>query len=160
MNLLPYNEFSVFVPLPQWEVCRRLLENVSEKTFWSDIFRGNSKFQGDVQETYFKIYRNIGYRNSGLPILHGLLEETEGGTKIIVKMKLHKFVQLFFFFWVFTSISFVVKGVDNYMTGLIMIIAATAIIYLGFWFEVGKSKSMFIEIFEKEIGAANQALRP
>jgi len=41
-----------------------------------------------------QLHRNIAYRNSGLPILCGELEEIEGGTTIKVDMRLHKFVQI------------------------------------------------------------------
>jgi hypothetical protein len=160
MNLLPHDKFNVFVHLPPWEVCRRLLENVSEKTFWSDLFPGDMKFKGDIQESSFKIYRNIGYRNSGLPVLCGELEEIEGGTKIKVEMRLHRFVQLFLGFWVVMQLSFLVRGMESFIPSLIMIFAAGAIVYLGFLFEARKSKEVFIALFEKEIGTANQRLAP
>lgn len=118
------------------------------------------KFKGDIQESSFKIYRNIGYRNSGLPVLCGELEEIEGGTKIKVEMRLHRFVQLFLGFWVVMQLSFLVRGMESFIPSLIMIFAAGAIVYLGFLFEARKSKEVFIALFEKEIGTANQRLAP
>ena len=160
MNLLPYDEFDVLVHLPPREVCRILLENVSKKSFlWSGFLPGNNKFEGDVQETTFKFHRTVVYRNLGLPILCGELEEIDGGTKIKVKMRLHKVVLLFFAFLVLMSLSFVIIGMESYVQGIIMIGAGVAIIfiYLGFLFEAGESKAMFLELFEKEIGTANKA---
>lgn len=74
-------------------------------------------------------------------------------------MRLHKVVLLFFAFLVLMSLSFVIIGMESYVQGIIMIGAGVAIIfiYLGFLFEAGESKAMFLELFEKEIGTANKA---
>ncbi len=155
MNLLPHDKFNLLVHLPPWEVCRKLLENVSEKSFWSGFLPGGNKFEGNVQDTTFKIHRNIAYRNSGLPILCGELEEIEGGTKIKIEIRLHRFAQLFLAFWVLMQLSFLTRGMESLIPGLLMIVATGAIVYLGFLFEAKKSKEMFIAIFEKENGTAN-----
>ena len=99
MKLLPYDKFELTVKLPVWEVQRRLLENVPERKFFSGMFDEPKPFKGKIEETTFKIYRNIWYRNSGLPVLHGTLEECESGTKITVIMKLHGLVQLILVFF-------------------------------------------------------------
>ena len=152
MKFLPYDEFQFVVPLPPWEVSRKLVENVSESTFWNFFSFGDKKFQGNVQELKFKIHRSIYYRNSFLPILHGELEGTEGGTKITVKMKLHKFVLLLLLVWSIWSLLPSPSSTSAYF-----ICFAILITYAGFWAEVSKSKSTFQSVFANELSKKDSA---
>lgn len=147
MKFLPYDEFQLIVPLPPWKVCRILIENVSETSFWNFFSFGDKKFRGNVEELSFKIRRCIYYRNSFVPILYGALEETEGGTKITVKMKLHKFVLVFLLLWSAGALLPSPSSISAYF-----IIFAMLLTYAGFWSEVAKSKSALQGIFVNEAG--------
>jgi hypothetical protein len=151
MKLLPYDKFEVTVKMPPWDVSRRLLENIPERKFFSGLFDDPKVFKGNVEEASFKIYRNIWYRNSGLPVLHGKLEDLGGMTRIKITMRLHGLVQVMLvFMFVFELKSLVEKSrFDSF--DLVFILAIAAIILCGFWFEVRLSKSAFLELFKDAI---------
>ncbi len=89
MKLLPCDKFEFIVNMQSLDVQRRLLDNVSPQKFLGTIFSpsGDKPFKGVIQETSFRVRRNIFYRNSGIPNLYGVMEATEGGTRIIISMK-------------------------------------------------------------------------
>jgi len=157
MNLLPYDKFEFKVTLPPWDVCRRLVENVSEETFWGELFSTSESkpFKGDVQEASFKIRRRIWYRNSFLPILHGEMETIADGTRIKIRMKLHLFTQIFLIAWISAVVFSDFLGDGDYMMGFVFLIFAALLTYLGFWFEVKKSRLALLSIFEDVFTIAN-----
>ena len=159
MNLLPQDKFNILVHLPPWDVCRRLVENVSETSFWNFIFPGGKTFRGEVQELNFKIYRNVSYRNRGSSILHGELEEIKGGTKIKVIMKLPKTAYVILLILFVVQIYMLFNDPDSYLYGIFILIVG-GILYLGFIFESVSAKSAFIELFQKELSAANKDAGP
>lgn len=161
LKLLPYDKFELIVKLPGWEVQKRLLENVPERKFFSGMFDEPKAFKGKIEETTFKIYRNIWYRNSGLPVLHGNLEECKSGTKITITMKLHGLVQLILVaFCGFEIKSLIAEGIKNYSFEFVFVFVVAVIIFGGFWFENRLSKSAFLELFKDEIITANQEDTP
>ncbi|MBJ6751501.1 hypothetical protein [Geomonas anaerohicana] len=151
MKLLPYDKFEVTVKLPPWDVCRRLLENVPEKKFFSGLFAESKPFKGNIEEASFKIYRNIWYRNSGLPILHGKLEDLGGRTRINVTMKLHGLVQAFLLVFCAIQLKSLLEKYGFDLFDVIFIVVVTIIICGGFWFEVRLSKKAFLELFKGDI---------
>lgn len=155
MRLLPYDTFEVTVKIPPWDVCRRLLENVSERKLFSGLFAEPKIFKGNVDETSFKIYRNIWYRNSGLPVLHGKLVNLGGTTKITVKMKLHGLVQALLVVFSVIELKPLIEKSHFESFDVIFILAIAAIIVGGFWFEVRLSKSAFMELFKDDIISDN-----
>jgi hypothetical protein len=155
MRLLPYDTFEVTVKLPPWDVCRRLLDNVPERKFLSGLFAEPKLFKGNVEETSFKIYRNIWYRNSGLPVLHGKLEDLGGMTRIKVAMKLHGLVLALLVVFCVFELKSLLENSHFESFDLIFIFAIAAIILGGFWFEVRLSKSAFLELFKDDITSNN-----
>ena len=84
------------------EIIQILLKNTSEQRGIG--FRNYDKFfSGKVGENSFKIYRNIRYRNSFLPIFIGNIEESKTGCKICIKTRMVIFVIIFLSVW-FTGI--------------------------------------------------------
>jgi len=155
MNLLPYEKFEIVVAEPLSQAREQLLSNVGPKRFWANFSSPvEHDFRGDIGSTSFKIWRNIHYRNSFLPILHGSFEALPGGTRISVRMRLHLFVIAFLAVWIGTSISFALPftavsfWAEIGQTG-VMVGAALLMTYAGFWFEAGKSKKAFLEIYQK-----------
>ena len=149
MKLLTFQRFDVFVRLPPWEVCRRLLGNVS----------GEKPFRGEVQEESFKIYRNTFIGSPLMLRLHGVLEAVEGGTKIQVKMKIYMLIKLYVLFFISVGVGLNLTGKLNYKEGLIILSLIILIGYLVFWFDAKESKEAFMRLFEKDI-AANQEDAP
>jgi hypothetical protein len=154
MKLLPCDKFEFIVNMQPSDVQRRLLDNVSPQKFLGTIFSpsGDKPFKGVIQETSFRVRRNIFYRNSGIPNIDGVMEATEGGTKIKITMKLSYITWAFLLVWFFAvAISSFIGDIRDYQTGLFLLVAAFSIIYFGFWFEAGLSRKAFIGLFNKEI---------
>lgn len=149
LNLLPYDKFELVVTLPRSEVCKRISDNTSEESFFW-FASDKTLFKGKVEDDNFKIHKRIIYRNSFLPILHGEIDPVPGGTRIAIKMKLHKFTQAFLLFWSLMA-AFSQSSGRNYEFALTMILIAVLMTYLGFWFEVPRSRRALVEIFEPEI---------
>jgi hypothetical protein len=60
---------------------------------------GSPPFIGRVEGNDFKLYRDIGYRNSFLPRIRGRVSAYRDGANIDVTMYLHPFVLVFMLFW-------------------------------------------------------------
>jgi hypothetical protein len=164
MKLLPYEKFEIVVADPLPQARERMLSKVGPKRFWANFSSPvEHDFRGDIDETSFKIWRNIHYRNSFLPILHGSFEQLPEGTRISVRMRLHLFVIAFLAVWIGTAILFalpfttVAFWAEIGQAG-IMVSAALLMTYAGFWFEASKSKKAFLEIYQKT--EANTPLEP
>jgi hypothetical protein len=56
-------------------------------------------FIGGVEESDFRLHRDIRYRNSFLPRIRGHVEAIAGGTRIFVTMYLHPLVGVFMLIW-------------------------------------------------------------
>jgi hypothetical protein len=59
----------------------------------------SKRYIGCVLDGEFEIHRNITYRNSFLPIIHGKINRKESGSEIKISMKLDPFVKGFMFLW-------------------------------------------------------------
>ena len=163
MKLVPYDSFQLVVGEPLSLVQERLAAHVEPRNFWNFFGSSGDSFVGKVEGNSFKICRDISYRNSFLPIMCGTLEPHPSGTKISVRMRLHLLVMAFLIFWIwqaiklalpFTAVAFWAEiGQAAVMVG-----AALLMTYAGFWFEAGKSKKAFLEIYEKT--EANTPLEP
>lgn len=170
MKLLPYDKFELTVKLPVLEVQKRLMENAPERKFFSGTFDEPKAFKGSIEETTFKIYRNVGSQCYGLPILHGKLEECEIGTRITVTVKLQRFVQLLLLIFLAFEIKLLVEGIKKYSFGFnsiliiavmfISILVVAVVIFGGFRFEYRLSKSAFLELFKNETIPANKEDTP
>ena len=149
MKFLPFQEFNVVVNLPPWEVCRWLLENVG----------GTSPFRGDVQESTFKIYRNIFYSDAYLPRLHGVLEPVDGGTKIKIRMKLFLLTKLYILAVILLIIGLNLAGKLNYIEELAIVVLLFFIYFIALRFEEKESRQAFMTFLEAHITANHQVVQ-
>ena len=91
-------EYSIKSSKSKSEIIQILKNNTSEKR--SVFYRNYDEFfNGKISEDSFKIQRNISYRNSFLPVIIGIIKETENGSQISIKMRLNLFVTGFMTFW-------------------------------------------------------------
>lgn len=93
----------------------------------------------------------------------GALEPHQSGTKITVRMRLHLLVIAFLIVWIWQAIKIVIpfSAVAFWAEigqAAVMVGAAFLMTYAGFWFEAGKSKKAFLEIYQK--AEANTPLEP
>lgn len=149
MKILPSHKFDVYVKLPPWEVCRRLLENIG----------GPSRFHGTVQKSTFKVYRNIIYSDPFLPRLHGVLEAIDGGTRIKINMKMFLPSKLWILFCLALTVGLSITGNLSYKAGAFVLAFVLVITYVVLRFETKESKAAFLNFIEKDI-AVNQEDAP
>ena len=120
-DLLPNEDLVLYSNLSVEEVMRRIKENVGPKVrsnYWNRPISCKS-YEGDVYGNIFDIKKVIDYRNSFLPVIHGIVYlDANGKTGIILKMRLAPFVKAFILLWLlFTGlacIGFLIKGIINY----------------------------------------------
>lgn len=163
MKLLPYDSFQLIVDDPISQVQERLAAHVEPRNFWNVFRSSGNGFVGKVEGNSFKICRGISYRNSFLPIMCGALEPHQSGTQLTVRMRLHLLVIAFLIIWIWQALKFVlpfstVAFWAEIGQAAIMVGAALLMTYAGFWFEAGKSKKAFLEIYQK--AEANTPLEP
>tara|TARA_Y100001934_G_C12346411_1_gene773062 strand:+ start:1401 stop:1910 length:510 start_codon:yes stop_codon:yes gene_type:complete len=167
MRYLPFENITYLTKLELEEIQKRIDEVIEpEKTFrMTGIFKSSDHkpYEGTVDGNSFNITRIIGYRNSFLPKISGVIEKDLKGNKINVKMRLHVFVIVFMFIWfgicgveclAVLAIGFNFFSQNFQPITLVpfgMLIFGYALVTLGFKYESIKSKKYLAELFEAEI---------
>lgn len=99
MNLLPYENTEINSPLSKEEIKAVLESNLD----WTDGFEvmyikySSKEYEGYVNEDTFSLRRVLKHgRNSFIPIVTGTISRnTDGSSRIELKIRLHKFVSRF-----------------------------------------------------------------
>ena len=102
MKLLPLENITFKTQLPSDEVISRLDGLVEpEKGLRFSLFNSASTkpYEGQIYGQTFRMKRIIGYRNSFLPRIKGVVSTDYDGTTIRVTMRLHVVVLVFLCFW-------------------------------------------------------------
>jgi hypothetical protein len=102
---------------------------------------------GALTGSEFKVYRNVGYRNSFLPILVGSIYQDTDKTKLKIQMRLNFFVLAFSSVWFLglTLISiFLILNSNLLFAGLAILILLIGYLLMSglFWVEVKKLKDI------------------
>jgi len=164
MKFLPTENITYKTKLKEEQIMGRLSDLIEpEKTFRFGIFSSGStkSYEGQINAGTFDIKRIIGYRNSFLPRINGIIEKDYDGINIKVKMRLPVFVIVFLCFWCggvglaciviltqsfgnseFNPATLIPFGMLLFVYGLTMV---------AFKFESNKSKRDFQRIFEADI---------
>ena len=164
MKYLPRENITYKTKLNEDEVIKRLLNFIEpEKTFSFGIISSGSikSYEGQINGQTFKIKRIIGYRNSFLPIINGIIEKDyDGETTIKVKMRLQIFIIVFLFIWCggagLIGIAFLTQAFDGsefnpaILIPFGMLILVYALVMGAFKFESNKSKKDLQSILEAE----------
>jgi hypothetical protein len=105
---MPLQRFEIHSPLSTQTVLQRLQSLVRDEPgfmqVWKEAFGGRPKnsppFFGVVAGNEFLMRRDIRYRNSFLPRVHGtVLAEPGGGSKVRVTMHLHPLIAVVMALW-------------------------------------------------------------
>ncbi|MEJ2104945.1 MAG: hypothetical protein P8X47_10265 [Ignavibacteriaceae bacterium] len=165
MKYLPFEKITYKTRLDSCEIQERLSKIIEpKKTFRMTGIFGSSNhkpYEGSINGSSFNINRIIGYRNSFLPRINGIIEKDFNGAKINVKMRLHVLVVVFMFIWfggvgigclVILSTLFNSESFDPMtLIPFGMLIFGYALVTGGFKYESIKSKKYLAQLFEAEI---------
>ena len=154
MKLIPYNRFYIDSEKLPDEVLQRINDNTSKKKLFS--FSPTKEFSGTVSNDGFQIQKNISYRNSFIPVIEGIVESSESGTIIDIKMRLNTIVFCFMCIW-FVGVGIgciaVLSNIDSFSFHALipfgMLIFGLALVNGGFWVEASKQKIKLIELLKK-----------
>jgi hypothetical protein len=161
---LPVENITFKTKLTEKEIITRLSDIIQpKKAFRFSMFSsGSSKsYEGEVNGQTFEIKKIIGYRNSFLPRIHGIIERDFDGLRIKVKMRLHILVIVFLCYWcggvAIACIAFLFQSFSNSKFNpaafipLGMLLFVYVLVMAGFKSESRKSKQYFQSLFEAEL---------
>ena len=167
MKYLPFENITYRTKLELEEIQKRINEVIEpKKTFRMKGIFGSSNhkpYEGSVNGNSFSITRIIGYRNSFLPRINGIIKKDFNGNKVNVKMRLHVFVIIFMFIWfggvgigfLAALVSWFKFGSQNFepmsLIPFGMLIFGYALVTGGFKYESIKSKKYLAQLLEAEI---------
>lgn len=149
MNFLPFENIVFETELDRTEVIERISQTIEPQKTFRFGSKSNKTYEGSVKENQFHINRIISYRNSFLPQIIGEIHEVDGKTMIMIKMRLHLFVSIFFCIWCaivgFVFIAFIVVSASNgevlpaMYFPLVLLLFAYVLTTGGFKFESNRS---------------------
>lgn len=122
-NILPFENLIYKSSLSKDELIQHIKKELETKNSYS----------GKVLENNFRIKREINYRNSFLPVITGEIFDSTNGSKIMVKMRLILFVQIFISIWlsgVFLAIIFCVVTIINDNSASLFILSIPSIMFV------------------------------
>lgn len=162
MNLLPFENIVYKSKLDSEEILKRISEIIEQKRGFrikTLLSEGNYKpYEGIIIDNEFNLNRIIGYRNSFLPQIKGIVIRKLNRTTVKVKMRLHIIVIIFMTFWFGgLTIGFLYtlfNKNNNDPTDwifLILILIGYFLVTAGFKFESKKSIDFFAKLLEAEI---------
>tara|TARA_B100000809_G_C14747534_1_gene390872 strand:- start:54 stop:500 length:447 start_codon:yes stop_codon:yes gene_type:complete len=95
MNFLPYENIQLISPLDKGLVLSKINNQLEETRLFGFAFHKGSwkKYEGFIENDNFKFRRILkSGSNSFIPIVQGQIVNTEKGSLIKLKIRLHKFV--------------------------------------------------------------------
>jgi len=130
ISLLPQRDFELFSPLRAEEALGLLSGFVKpiERRESRKPEPTDGRFQGVVRGNHFEIRRDIGYRNSFLPFIHGVILPSGKGSVMQIEMRMHPAARRFLLAWLgavllcFLLFTFVMPSGDTFSTLLLRII--------------------------------------
>jgi hypothetical protein len=159
MKFLPFDNFKIYSSLSYDEVRQVLDEEVEPRKGFmlSGIFNTSDKpFRGEVFENTFKIFRNIRYKNSFLPIIKGKVSDNYPGTVIEINMRMVIFVYIFMAVWITgVSAALIFTLREAFVASIIplaMLVFAYLVMIVAYRYEAGKAKKFLNEIFKAQVG--------
>lgn len=153
MKILPFEKYTIESTKSPESIGEIIDKNCGSWKF--PLFRQSNPMPlfGSRKGNNFKLYRYIQYRNSFLPIAFGKISNNQGGTVIEISLRMHWFVFVFMFFWLFfVSVAFFAFLFSpNHIAVLVpfgMFIVGYSLMYFCFWLEIPKLKNLISKMLE------------
>jgi len=164
VSYLPFENITYKTKLNSEEILRRMSKIIEPKQAFrvTWFFKNNNykPYEGNINSNSFSISRIIGYRNSFVPTIKGVIEKDSNGTIINIKMRLHALVIAVLFVWFggmiincLIAIPSIYNNQDFKPMSLIhfgLLIFGYVLVTSGFKYESRKSKKHFTGLFEAE----------
>ncbi|QEE48921.1 hypothetical protein FUA48_04810 [Flavobacterium alkalisoli] len=98
--IIPYRKTTLHTSLTPEQAAERITEITNNKRILkSQKQHEYNNFWGTVEKDYFKIWRNINYRNSFLPVISGKIKKGRTGTDIKLRAKPSIIIIIFMTIW-------------------------------------------------------------
>lgn len=160
MNLrkfLPVEDYTLTTGLNVDQVNDRLSKEIGEKrtlrgTFWGYVT--SRPYEGYLANNTFEISRNIGYMNSFLPLIKGLIYSIAGKTYIKVEMRVIPYILLptIIAIALFSIIGMVLKDIiGSAVFPLLFPVISYLVVYFAFKIESGISKRFLARLLDGEV---------
>ena len=159
---MPIYRFELEARLGTQAAIARLKELVGPpRSFWRGLWFGGDDvtppFIGKIEGDFFRIRRDIRYRNSFQPLVWGRISSVPMGTRISVTMFLHPIVALFVAVW-FCGVGvgvwsfFHAPGSTNHWVSIVpvcLLVFGIALVCGGFFPEAIKARRLLEQAFAK-----------
>jgi hypothetical protein len=158
MKLYPSERFTIEVAQPAAVVRERLRCAVETPRPFRQFRRSHEHppFEGWIREDTFEISRIIHYNNSFLPIIEGQIVESNGHTKVHVKIAvLWAIVAFVLVIGLTLAGGFLAHGNPVILFAIgCMVVAFLAILYIVGWSEIRAAKTLLHEILTPPANAS------
>ena len=96
MNIFPSMQFTIDSSMNPADVSRKLSEYVMPLKMQFTVFykEYEKPFSGSYSEKEFELIKNIRYRNSFNPVIYGSISPYGSGSRIDVRLELHRIVKV------------------------------------------------------------------
>ena len=154
MKIIPFYQFTYISKKKPNELSELINSHCSATPINVLAFELHPKsLLGQSNANTFKIYRNIAYRNSFLPIAFGVMHVEQESTVIELKMKMHFLVNLFLIFYfsslmfVFSFLLFQSAPAQVFLGIILLFLTIYVLVQVCFWIEVDKLQRILESMF-------------
>lgn len=155
VKLLPFHRFEINSPLDRQAALAAMAAHTEPENWfrwrWPSS-KNDDRFEGQISAESFHVRRIIGYRNSFLPVVDGVVHASGRGSRIEITMRPFVFVFAFFGLAAFAMfpIAFVTGDSLGFLIGGGFLLFIYAMTMGGFWFEAAKQERVLRQIFKAD----------
>ena len=157
MKLVPYDRYEIRTALAPADALARLATAVEPRRLLRKPFAAHATFQGKIGVEGFRIERIIGYRNSFLPELSGIVRGDRSGSVVAVTARLNTLVVVFLLaalaVGIFACLVLAASALDGGVPDaaaaipLLVILVVVAVVEGAFWIEAALAKDALYALF-------------
>ncbi len=151
---LPFHRFEINSPLDRQAALAAMAAHTEERKWfrwrWPSS-KNDDRFEGQINAEGFHVRRVIGYRNSFLPVVDGVVHASGRGSRIEIKMRPFVFVVALVGITALPIFSIAISTGDSlgFLIGGGFLLFIYAMTMGGFWFEAAKQERTLRTIFQE-----------